>query len=184
VTPTEERLERGPLAERPSRRDELAERRERGAVAAGATPGATPRPPRERRPSSGDAPARPAGGERDREFWDVWIDQAISERPSGERSPEAPAAAAVPASASAGPSGGQARLFLNLGRKDNATVDEVAALLAEAGVNVPAAEIEVMNTHSYINVAAGDAERLCAAITGRDREGRRLSCEPARPRRR
>jgi hypothetical protein len=41
-----------------------------------------------------------------------------------------------------------------------------------------------MNTHSYINVPAGEAERLCMALSGRDRQGRKLSCEPARPRRR
>jgi len=49
---------------------------------------------------------------------------------------------------------------------------------------VPPGDIEVMNTHSYINVPAGEAERLCMALSGRDRQGRKLSCEPARPRRR
>lgn len=82
------------------------------------------------------------------------------------------------------PESDQARLFLNLGRKDDATAAEVAALFEELGVTVPPEDIELMNTHSYINVPPGEAERLCTALSGRERQGRRLSCEPARPRRR
>jgi hypothetical protein len=82
------------------------------------------------------------------------------------------------------PAPGQARLFLNLGRKDDATAEEVAQLFRDLGLEVPDADIDVMNTHSYINVPAGEAERICAAINGQERQGRRLTCEPARPRRR
>jgi hypothetical protein len=76
------------------------------------------------------------------------------------------------------------RLFLNLGRKDGATPEEIADLLSSTGVNVPASSIDTMNTHSYINVTSADAERLCAGLEGRERNGRAVLCEPARPPRR
>lgn len=79
---------------------------------------------------------------------------------------------------------GQIRLYLNLGRKDGASGEDVGALLTSEGVNLPPAQIEVMNTHTYLNVPAEDAERLCAALTGKERSGRTLACEPARPPRR
>ena len=41
-----------------------------------------------------------------------------------------------------------------------------------------------MNTHTYLNVAPGDAERVIAALTGKELGGRQLICEPAKPRRR
>jgi len=41
-----------------------------------------------------------------------------------------------------------------------------------------------MNTHTYINVDAGEAERLCAALSGKEHGGRTLLCERARPPRR
>ena len=37
-----------------------------------------------------------------------------------------------------------------------------------------------MNTHTYLNVAPGDAERICAALTGKELGGRQLVCEPAK----
>jgi ATP-dependent RNA helicase DeaD len=149
------------------------------------------RPRRERRPSEEAPRPRPEQEERPRaapavegDYWSVW-------REDGAASAEEPAAARPEAEAQAeagerveGPAPDQARLFLNLGRKDEATVEEVAGIFGELGVTVPPADIEVMNTHSYINVPAGEAERLCMALSGRDRQGRRLSCEPARPRRR
>jgi ATP-dependent RNA helicase DeaD len=117
-------------------------------------------------------------GRREPEFWEVWKEEAPG-RPSPEPAPSRELAGL----AAEMPVPGQARLFLNLGRKDRATADEVSALFAEAGTPITTDQIEVMNTHSYINVPAETAERLCAAITGRDRQGRTLSCEPARPRR-
>ena len=42
----------------------------------------------------------------------------------------------------------------------------------------------MMNTHTYLNVAPADAERVCAALNGKELSGRQLLCEPAKPRRR
>jgi hypothetical protein len=80
-----------------------------------------------------------------------------------------------------GPGPGQARLYLNLGRKDGASEADVAGLLTSEGITLPAGDIDVMNTHTYLNVAAADAERLCAALSGKEHNGRPLVCEPARP---
>jgi hypothetical protein len=78
---------------------------------------------------------------------------------------------------------GLARLYLNLGRKDGAQESEIRTLLREhAGVS-EVAEIDIMNTHTYLNVAATDADRICASLTGRQLGDRDLVCERARPRR-
>lgn len=78
---------------------------------------------------------------------------------------------------------GLARLYLNLGRKDGAGDGQIRDLLREhAGVTaVP--EIDVMNTHTYLNVASADADRICSALTGKQIADRDLVCERARPRR-
>jgi hypothetical protein len=75
-------------------------------------------------------------------------------------------------------------LYLNLGRKDGVSTEEIATLLASTGVSVPAAAIDTMNTHSYINVSSADGEKLCAGLVGKERNGRPITCEPARPPRR
>jgi hypothetical protein len=45
-------------------------------------------------------------------------------------------------------------------------------------------DIDVMNTHTYLNVAPADAERIIGAVTGKEMSGRQLICETAKPRRR
>jgi hypothetical protein len=60
----------------------------------------------------------------------------------------------------------------------------VLALFAELGVTVDPADVDVMNTHSYVNVPASEADRICHGLSGKDRNGRPLICERARPRRR
>lgn len=82
------------------------------------------------------------------------------------------------------PRGDIARLYLNLGRKDGASEREVRDLLAAHAGAVDVSEIDVMNTHTYLNVAPADAERVVAALTGKEIGGRQLVCESAKPRRR
>jgi hypothetical protein len=77
-----------------------------------------------------------------------------------------------------------ARLYLNVGRKDGAGEREIADLLsAHSGVDVVLG-MDVMNTHTYLNVPSKDAEHICATLTGKELAGRDLVCEPAKPRRR
>ena len=133
-------------------------------------------------------PSRTSGGTGEGEFWSVWSEERpspgapVAAEADDDRPPERSMRAAPALGSEPGP--GQARLFLNLGRKDDATAEEVSQLFSAAGLDIPPEDIDVMNTHSYINVPAGDAERMCAAINGQERQSRILNCEPARPRRR
>jgi ATP-dependent RNA helicase DeaD len=181
--------------------------RERGPRAGGERHERSERPSRPDRPVSPQttAPA-PTDG---REFWEVWSEEvgrtpaaapttaeAHSEptlapvETSSERAPTAaePQSDLAPAPTEMrsyqAPAAGQVRLYLNLGRKDGVSADEIAGILASTGVAVPAGAIDTMNTHSYINVSSADGEKLCAGLVGRERSGRPIVCEPARPPRR
>jgi hypothetical protein len=83
-----------------------------------------------------------------------------------------------------GADAGQARLYLNLGRKDGASEGDVAGLLAAEGVTVGPGDLDVMNTHTYVNVPGPEAERLCTSLSSKQHNGRALLCERARPPRR
>ncbi len=188
--------------ERPRDRERLAStrgraphERERGPEDRGRS-----RSERRDRPERGHRPERPsrttpaaAAPQNDgREFWEVWSEE-VGRTPEAA-SIEAPAPTPPPVVTSPGSNGGgsgyqapapgQVRLFLNLGRKDGATPEEIAELLSSTGVTVPAASIDTMNTHSYINVTSAEADKLCAGLVGRERNGRTVVCEPARPPRR
>ncbi len=153
----------------------------------------------EREPTRPHDASTAKGGDKPgdkKEFWEVWSEEQgraavppgvapVSPPPPAEverawseedRPVHAPERIEVPA--------GQARLYVNLGRKDLATAEEIALLLASEGLTLPPGQIEVMNTHSYINVAASESERLCRALTDKERNGRRIVCEVARPPRR
>jgi DbpA RNA binding domain len=77
-----------------------------------------------------------------------------------------------------------ARLYLNLGRKDGASDKDIRDLLSAHAGDASVSDIEVMNTHTYLNVAPADADRIVTAITGKELDGRQLTCESAKPRRR
>jgi hypothetical protein len=76
-----------------------------------------------------------------------------------------------------------ARLYLNLGRKDGAGDAQVRDLLREHASFEGPLQIEIMNTHTYLNVPTDAADRLCSALTGKQLGDRDLLCERARPRR-
>ena len=83
-----------------------------------------------------------------------------------------------------GPPADVARLYLNLGRKDGASEKEIRDLLTTYADNPSVMDIDVMNTHTYLNVAPADADRIISAVTGKEMGGRQLICETAKPRRR
>jgi len=160
------------------------------------------RSPRPERAPSPSQPTTTAGAPSSdgREFWEVWSEEvgrtpAASPAPApetAEASSQAPTAASPPPAASyqaatpsyQAPAPGQVRLYLNLGRKDGISSEEIVSLLASTGVSVPATSIDTMNTHTYINVDAAEGEKLCAGLVGKERNGRAIMCEPARPPRR
>jgi ATP-dependent RNA helicase DeaD len=144
----------------------------------------------------GPAPLRNDAPPSEKEFWEVWSEERGQ---SAEAPAEAPAAGgdeAGPTPVIEPPRGrarerasdelppGTARLYLNLGRKDGAAERDVLDLLqANLTLSSPP-ELDIMNTHTYINVPADDAARVCEALTGKELGGRSLLCEPAKPRRR
>jgi ATP-dependent RNA helicase DeaD len=134
-----------------------------------------------------------------REFWEVWSEE-VGRTPTQQTptvSPAAPSPSSpvpsspVPSSppspppaAAEPPANGAVRLYVNLGRKDGATPELVAEQLSASGVSLPASDIELMNTHSYINVSPDVADTLCQKMNGRLFNGRAIVCERARPPRR
>jgi hypothetical protein len=148
---------------------------------------------RDRRPRRGPAPLRNDSAPTEKEFWEVWSEERGEA--GGPPPPGAPTDA--PAGESAGPViapprargpeellPGTARLYLNLGRKDGASEREVLDLLSAHVTLASPPELDIMNTHTYINVRAEDAAGVCDALTGKELAGRALLCEPAKPRRR
>jgi ATP-dependent RNA helicase DeaD len=130
-----------------------------------------------------------------RDFWEVWSEDVGRTEPAAARTdapsvlptaPTAPTAAMEPTEPTTDDrmAPGEVRLYVNLGRKDDVTAEVVAELLSSSGASVPTADIELMNTHSYINVTKETADTLCAAMNGRTHNGRAVVCEPARPPRR
>jgi ATP-dependent RNA helicase DeaD len=134
----------------------------------------------------------------EREFWEVWSEEraaAASAEPTAPPAGAAPLAGAAPPAESLfstapvtstfdAPRTDVTRLYLNLGRKDGAAEHDVRDLITAHAGEASVQEVEVMNTHTYLNVAPADAERVCAALNGKELSGRQLLCEPAKPRRR
>ncbi|HEX4404143.1 MAG TPA: DEAD/DEAH box helicase [Polyangia bacterium] len=155
----------------------------------------------------GPAPLRNDTAPTEKEFWEVWSEergQAGAPTQPSATSSSASASSDVPRAVSSVDGGetpgpvispprfqasdelapGTARLYLNLGRKDGASERDVLALLsAHATLSGPPA-LDIMNTHTYINVPSDDAGRVCEALTGKELAGRALVCEPAKPRKR
>jgi ATP-dependent RNA helicase DeaD len=130
-----------------------------------------------------------------REFWEAWVDSK-SEPVEGAPAP-APSAEATSAPAETNGEGarregrrrrersaprelapGQARLYLNLGRRDGLKEPEVRALLDEKQVTVD--DLEVMNSHTYLFVAEERCDEVCAQLTGGLHGERQIVCERAK----
>jgi hypothetical protein len=163
--------------ERPGREHSRRERDGRGSERDGRS---NDRPP----PPAVVAAGKSTKSDDGREFREVWSEE-VGRTPVAN--PEAEnGAISVPPSPANEPAAvqvasGQVRLYVNLGRKDGATPEIVAEILSSSGAVVPVADVELMNTHSYVNVAKQTAETLCAGLNGRSHNGRAVVCEPARP---
>jgi hypothetical protein len=144
----------------------------------------------------------------EREFWEIWseertqADAGLAERVASEVAASgvrdtagAPPADATPEStwgplpgaresAPAESNENVARLYLNLGRKDGASERDIRDLIASHAGEVSISAVDVMNTHTYLNVAPADSDRVVAALSSREMGGRQIICEPAKPRRR
>jgi ATP-dependent RNA helicase DeaD len=135
-------------------------------------------------PRSQPQPRKESGG--DREFWDVWKDESAPTSPRAESSPREPAEgeSSADAGTSAGVGSDLARLYINLGRKDGAGENEIRDLLRSHADFEDVRSIEVMNTHTYLNVPMAHADAIVLAVAGKTVGDRDIICEKAKPRRR
>jgi ATP-dependent RNA helicase DeaD len=134
--------------------------------------------------SSAEQSRRPVPSDDTREFWEVWSEEVGRTPAQDQPSKDSDSSGSAPPTSTDEPGAATVRLYVNLGRKDGVTSEQVADQLSASGVAVPASAVELMNTHSYINVAREVADILCSKVTGQLYSGRAVVCEPARPPRR
>jgi ATP-dependent RNA helicase DeaD len=158
--------------------------------------------------SSASPSSSASGAPPEREFWEVWSEERTSSSTGADLAGPDAEAIEVPAAetpvrevrfggmgparavedvvdAVAGDAGADfARLYLNLGRKDGASDAQILDLMATHVGPVTLDGMDIMNTHTYLNVPPAEADRICAALTGKQVAGRDIVCERAKPRRR
>ena len=166
---------------RQSSRRERRERRGGGAEGRAERPGAS-------RAANGEAPAEGrgegrvdgtgegrgegrAGGRAEREIREVVVDlrRAEGETAAAAENEDRPS---------------RARVFLTLGQKDGADEAKVRAAVTALAPDLALLAVEVRLNHSFLEVAPEDVERAVAALNGKELEGKALTAEKARRRRR
>jgi ATP-dependent RNA helicase DeaD len=78
----------------------------------------------------------------------------------------------------------RSRVFLTFGQKDGADEAKVRAAVAGLAPDLELLAIDVRLNHSFLEVAPDDLERAVAALNGKEFEGKALTAEKARRRRR
>jgi ATP-dependent RNA helicase DeaD len=125
---------------------------------------------RERGPAEDRAEASPAP-----------VVEVSVERPATpDAAPAAPAAPAEPAERTPA----QGRVFLALGQKDGADEAKVRAAVATLAPEVELLGVEVRQNASFLEVRPDGVEAAVAALNGKDLDGKALTAERARRRRR
>ena len=71
----------------------------------------------------------------------------------------------------------QARIFVNVGKRDGATAADIQRLLKE----VAAADIYLRDRNAFVSVPKEDLDKAIAALSGQTLGGRTIIAEPARP---
>ncbi|HEX2570294.1 MAG TPA: DEAD/DEAH box helicase [Polyangia bacterium] len=120
---------------------------------------------------------RAEGGQ---EFWEAWIEE---QRTGPAETPAAPPTAETesPASSRRKPQQqpplepGTVRLYLNVGRRDRATIEELERFLTERGVTAQA--LQLHSSHSYFAVDESQAESTIQALSGARYGERAVVCE-------
>jgi ATP-dependent RNA helicase DeaD len=78
----------------------------------------------------------------------------------------------------------RARVFVTLGEKDGADEAKVRAAVAALAPDVEVAAVEVRQSHSFVEVKPDAIEGAVAALNGREFEGKTITAERAKRRRR
>ncbi|HET6612562.1 MAG TPA: DEAD/DEAH box helicase [Kofleriaceae bacterium] len=156
-----------------------------------AAPAAADKPPTRRARASAPRPPRPAAGsaasEEPKEFWETWAEEKVKSREHGDE-PVATASAATDESTAAedkptrGGRGRSARLYINIGRKDDLSADDVRALLTQyiADTTAKLGSVALRNTHCYVRVPEAIADEVISSATGQPYKDRELIVERAR----
>ena len=112
-----------------------------------------------------------AGGRAEREIREVVVDlrRAEGETAAAAENEDRPS---------------RARVFLTLGQKDGADEAKVRAAVTALAPDLALLAVEVRLNHSFLEVAPEDVERAVAALNGKELEGKALTAEKARRRRR
>ncbi len=154
-----------------------------------------PRRPRPPAPEPGAPPETPKAGTgplpqaEGREFWEAWVDE------------KAPVGSPTPPPVPTGEVGaldetisirarrreepvepGYTRLYVNVGRREGLSTEDVTKLVHEALPEAAEAigKIVVHGSHTYVSVKDEQAAALVAALTGRKVGEREILAEPAR----
>jgi ATP-dependent RNA helicase DeaD len=90
----------------------------------------------------------------------------------------------APAAQAAGQRPPRARVFLSLGEQDGADEAKVREAVASLAPGVDIRSVEVRRGHSYLDVAPDALESAVQALHGKDWNGKALTAERARRRRR
>ncbi len=88
------------------------------------------------------------------------------------------------ADASEGARHARGRIFLSLGEQDGADEAKVREAVGALAGGVEVLRVEVRRSHSFVDVAPGALEEAVAALHGKELDGKRLTAEKARRRRR
>jgi ATP-dependent RNA helicase DeaD len=107
----------------------------------------------------------------------------LSAAAEGERAP-APGAPPEAAPADGGQRPARAKLFVSLGEQDGAGEDKVREALAALAPGVEVRAVDVRRSHSFVEVAPDAVDAAVQALHGKDWNGKALTAERARRRRR
>jgi len=159
------------------------------AVAAAPAPAKTERSgkdTRNERPKRGSKKAKAkASTDDDKEFWEAWADEKQAR--AGSKSEADEPATEATASTDDDPMNGDAaatvRLYVNIGKREEITADDVRDLLAQ-GLSEDAAErigaVALRNTHSYVRVPEDLADIVISGAEGKSYKDRDVVVERAR----
>jgi len=75
---------------------------------------------------------------------------------------------------------GHTRLYVNVGKREGLTAEDVTRLATEAMPDVALGPVTVLGTHTYVCVRDDQATALCAALGGKQVGERAVLAEPAR----
>jgi hypothetical protein len=141
-------------------------------------------------------PSEPRAVEDGREFWEAWADEKSTRAPTGELTVPPPAGDLPPPSdeVQVGAEGtGEdsaetdlgpltARLYVNIGKREEATADDIRELLCrDLGDDATrVGSVALRNTHAYVRVPEDLVDRVIEATRGKSYKERELVVERAR----